>query len=125
MNHEAKCATLHGHRYKVEICASAKTLDDVGRVIDFSILKEKIGSWIDHHWDHNCLVFSEDAETLGALQNIPRKKEPFICQWNPTAENMAKFLLLEVCPNLLTGCGVTVNRVVVWETPNCCAEASL
>lgn len=35
VNHESKCATLHGHRYKVEIVAAAPGLDSLGRVIDF------------------------------------------------------------------------------------------
>jgi len=121
MNHESKCATLHGHRYKVEIEALG-SLDDVGRVIDFSVLKTVVGTWIDDHWDHNVLVYELDTETVLALYNVPRKKDPFICPWNPTAENMASFLLSH-SNALLESYGVTVARVVVWETPNCKAEA--
>lgn len=125
MNHESKCATLHGHRYKIELVAEAEQLDDIGRIIDFSVLKEKIGTWIDREWDHNVIVFNKDAETLNALRSIPRKKEPFVSEWNPTAENMADYLLKTVCPAELSGTGVTITRVVVWETPNCHAEANL
>lgn len=125
MNHESKCATLHGHRYKIELVAEAEQLDDIGRIIDFSVLKEKIGTWIDREWDHNVIVFNKDAETLNALRSIPRKKEPFVSEWNPTAENMADYLLKTVCPAELSGTGVTITRVVVWETPNCQAEANL
>ena len=124
VNHESKCATLHGHRYKIEICATAEALDCIGRIIDFSVLKQKIGTWLDEQWDHNSILFSEDVETIAALSSIPRKKEPYISAWNPTAENMAKFLLRELCPKLLEGTGVTVSKVVVFETPNCWAECS-
>lgn len=125
MNHESKCATLHGHRYVVEIIATAIGLDNIGRIIDFSILKEKIGNWLDENWDHNSILFSKDKETVAAIKSIPRKKEPFIVDWNPTAENMATYLLNEMCPKLLHGSGVTVSTVIVWETPNCKATASL
>ena len=40
--HESKCANLHGHSYKVERGLRSGA-GRVGRVIDFSVLKEKIG----------------------------------------------------------------------------------
>lgn len=125
MNHESKCATLHGHRYKVEIEATAPDLDSIGRVIDFSILKQKIGSWMDEHWDHTTIVCQEDTATIQGLHMMPKYKEPWLSPWNPTAENMASYLLKEVCPEQLKGTDVTVCRVTVWETPNCKAVASL
>lgn len=125
MNHESKCATLHGHRYKVEIEAVAEQLDSVGRVIDFSVLKSKIGSWIDERWDHTSIIYIEDILTLEGLNTIPKKKPIFLATWNPTAENMAHFLLKIICPELLQDTGVKVIRVTVWETPNCKAEARL
>lgn len=44
---------------------------------------------------------------------------------NPTAENMAFYLLRTVGPQQLAGTGVRLVRVVLWETENCCAEAVL
>lgn len=125
MNHESKCATLHGHRYVIEIEATSPELDSIGRVIDFSVLKQKIAPWLDEKWDHNVILFKDDAETIAALSSIPRKKDPFISDFNPTAENMASYLLKEICPSLLSGTGVTVTKIRVHETPNCFAEASL
>ena len=40
--HESKCAHLHGHNYKFEFHCTAGSLDNVGRVIDFSDIKEKL-----------------------------------------------------------------------------------
>ena len=125
LNHESKCANLHGHRYKVEITAQAQHLDDIGRVIDFSVLKSHVGGWLDENWDHNTIVSSEDERTIECLIMMPRKKHPWIAPWNPTAENMALHLLHVTCPALLGGLGVLVTKVVVWETPNCSAEAVL
>lgn len=125
MNHESKCATLHGHRYVVEVTATAPELDSIGRVIDFSVLKERFGTWLDEKWDHNVIVFDEDQEVVTALRRMPRKKEPWVAPFNPTAENMARHLLEQVSPRLFADTSVTVTKVRVWETPNCFAEASL
>lgn len=123
--HEGKCATLHGHRYSVWVTAQAKALDNVGRVIDFGVIKQLLGTWIDLHWDHTCLVFDEDTEVLTALKLLPRNKEPYVCPFNPTAENMARYLLRQVCPNLFKDTGVSIVKVRVDETPNCYAEVCL
>lgn len=124
MGHESKCATLHGHRYVVWVEAHASRLDDVGRIIDFSVLKRKLGAWLDEFWDHTCLVYERDTEVLAALKNLPRAKEPFACAFNPTAENMANFLLWRICPMLFQEDGITITKVRIDETPNCYAEVT-
>lgn len=125
MNHESKCATLHGHRYVVEVTATIAELDSIGRVIDFSVLKQKIGAWLDEHWDHTTILFDRDTVTIEALTRCPQYKPPAVVPFNPTAENMAMHLLSEICPTLLAGTGVVVTKVKIWETPNCSAEAIL
>jgi len=49
----------------------------------------------------------------------------YVLPFNPTAENMARYLLEKVCPQLLEGTGVIATKVVIWETAEACAEASL
>lgn len=122
--HETKCKHPHGHGYVYEITAEAAYLDAIGRVIDFSVIKDCVGKWIDEFWDHNFIVYEKDEETVKALRWISSGKNPFVAPWNPTAENMAKYLLEVVCPKELSGTGVVVTKVVVWETPNCKAEAT-
>jgi 6-pyruvoyltetrahydropterin/6-carboxytetrahydropterin synthase len=122
--HESKCSYLHGHNYVAVIHATASTLDNLGRVIDFSVLKESIGRWLEDNWDHGFLLFREDKEASTVLSLIPGQKI-FYLDSNPTAENMANYLLREVAPQLLQGTGVIVHRVDLWETENCCAVASL
>lgn len=121
MNHESKCATVHGHNYYVSIRAEASALDDVGRVVDFSVLKERVGGWIDEHWDHNFLVWERDTAVVAALQSLPRKKDPFVCPFNPTAEEMARYLLEDVCTDVLSGTQVRIQSITVFETENCSA----
>lgn len=120
--HESKCSNLHGHNYVLWVHASAKELDPLGRVIDFSVLKEKIDSWIQLHWDHTFLTYEKDTEIL-ALEPLLKKNKPwFVCPFNPTAENMAKFLFETIIPVLLTDTGVSVTKLVLYETENCKVE---
>lgn len=124
--HESKCATLHGHRYKVEVEAEApRGFDSLGRIIDFSVLKERLGGWLDKNWDHTCLIWIGDHEVINALIRLPQYKPVWEAPWNPTAENMARHLLWVVCPELFRDTEIRVMRVTVWETPNCRAEARL
>lgn len=127
MKHESKCRNVHGHRGVAEITAVVKTgeLDNIGRVIDFSVLKGTIGEWIDRNWDHNILLNMEDEILIKAMTNYDKNKAPFLMNGNPTAENMAVYLLKIVCPELLKDTGVQVVAVRLYETPNCYAEAIL
>lgn len=125
LGHEGKCATPHGHNYDVWITAEAQSLDELGRIIDFSVLKDRVGGWIDTHWDHTFLVYEKDQQVIDGLSLMGGSKVPFLCTFNPTAENIARYLLDHVCPQTLAGTGVIVTKVVVQETKNCSAEASL
>ncbi len=122
--HEGKCAHIHGHNYVVCFHAAASQLDDLGRVIDFSALKDRLGGWIETHWDHAFICYKQDHEAQRAMSAIPGQKL-FLLDENPTAENLARYLLNVVAPEQLAGTGARIVRVVLWETENCCAEASL
>lgn len=123
--HESKCRNLHGHNYVAMLTAEAdEGLDPLGRVIDFSVLKELVGGWIDRHWDHGFLVMRGDADAQAALACVEGQKL-YLLDANPTAENMALHLLHEVGPKVLEGTGVRLVRVELWETENCRAEVNL
>lgn len=122
VNHESKCRTLHGHEYKAEIYATADGLDSLGRVIDFSVIKNVIGAWVDEHWDHNMILFKDDPN-LPLIKQCDGLKSPFVTEFNPTAENLAEFLLNK-SNELLAGTGVMVDKIKLWETSNCYVEVS-
>ncbi len=67
----------------------------------------------------------EPHELLGDIANMQANKAIFCLPYNPTAENMADYLLRTVCPEVLIGTGVVVTKVVLWETENCFATAEL
>ncbi len=124
VGHEGACAYLHGHNYIVFIHARGE-LDAVGRVIDFSVLKERVGGWILKNWDHGFIVARHDKDGRRALEafsmeGLPQKA--YVLDVNPTAENLARFLALDVSPRVLAGTGVRVAKIVVQETENCFAE---
>jgi len=125
MGHENKCAHLHGHNY-VAFFEAEGDLDNIGRVIDFSVLKERIGGWIDEYWDHGFILFRDDYDLYKLLNQFqaPQQKM-YLLPVNPTAENMAEYLLDEVCPAVLKDTGVKVTKVTLWETENCKATATL
>ncbi|MGQ9650241.1 MAG: 6-pyruvoyl trahydropterin synthase family protein [Phycisphaerae bacterium] len=122
--HEGKCAHVHGHNYTVEFHATAEQLDSIGRVIDFSVLRDRLGGWIDQHWDHGFICAKDDREVIDAMARIPGQKL-FVMDVNPTAENLARYLLDVVGPQQLAGTGVRLVRVVLAETDNCRAEVSV
>lgn len=116
--HENKCGHLHGHNYVALITCSADELDPINRVIDFSVIKERIGGWIEDHWDHRMILFVDDplAEQLDL-------HDPgiFIAQFNPTAEAMARHLCMLIGPDVLPQ-NIRIDRVRIWETENCYAD---
>jgi len=124
MKHEGHCAHLHGHNYIVLFHAQADDLDPVGRVIDFGVLKMRLGGWIETHWGHGFICCKDDREVLDALSTIPGQKL-YVLDENPTAENLARHLLEIVAPRELAGTGVRVVRIQLWETENCHVEVSL
>lgn len=119
LNHESKCAHAHGHRGVVELeCVGG--LDKVGRVIDFGVVKEVVGGWVDVNWDHAFLVNEADSPMTSFLEVQQQRRYVTPCE--PSAENLAR-LLLEKARELLTPRGVQVIRVRFWETPNGSAVA--
>jgi 6-pyruvoyltetrahydropterin/6-carboxytetrahydropterin synthase len=100
-------------------------LDSVGRVIDFAVLKERVGGWILENWDHGFIVASHDDDARRAIAAFTAnglKQKTYVLDRNPTAENMAQFLAVDVSPKVLAGTGVRVTKIVVQETENCFAE---
>jgi 6-pyruvoyltetrahydropterin/6-carboxytetrahydropterin synthase len=121
--HENKCKYLHGHRYVIEATFQSGSLDPLGRVIDFGAIRDLLGKWIDEHWDHTTILHDTDRDLGEAITNHTGQKI-FYMRANPTAENMAGYLLGTVCPDLFQDKNATCIRIKLYETPNCYAEAA-
>ena len=126
--HENKCSNVHGHNYVVFATAKAEELDDIGRVIDFSVLKERLGGWIEDCWDHGFIFYEKDTQIEEMLARVTNSSgspcKEYVMESNPTAENMANHLLYDICPKLFKGTGVVISEIILWETENCFAKAT-
>ena len=119
--HESKCAHLHGHNYRAVFYCSADELDTVGRVIDFSVIKDVLCEWLESNWDHRMLLWEQDPffESISAVD-----EKAISVPFNPTAENMADYLVNTIAPQLLDGSGVRLDRCELWETRKCFVTVS-
>ncbi len=121
--YDGKCANLHGHRWKIEVCISGEKLQPAGQqrgmLIDFGDLKKAVRNLADI-FDH-AFIYEENtlkAKTVEALQeeNFRLLPVPF----RPTAENFAEYFF-----QILQEQGFPVSQVTVWETPDNCAVYSV
>ena len=127
LGHEGKCANLHGHNYVVEFHISGSEIDELGRVVDFAVVKDLFKGWIDRHWDHGFIVWDQDTNAIEALEQV-QPNRIYKLPYNPTAENIARYLLEVVSPELIStikGYDLRVTSVVVWETENAYACVSV
>jgi queuosine biosynthesis protein QueD len=97
--YKGKCENLHGHNYKIEIYARGSELNNIGLLIDFGDLKkaaDEIVKYLDHR----------------NLNELP----PFDEELNPSAENLARFVL-EYVSSRVGDERVQVYKVRCYETP--------
>jgi 6-pyruvoyltetrahydropterin/6-carboxytetrahydropterin synthase len=123
VGHEGKCQNLHGHNYAMEIYVTGNQPDEIGRILDFKLLKQRVKGWIDEYWDHTFILWDQDENGLSAI----RSSQPhriYELPSNPTAENMAIHFLEKICPVVLENTGAVAFKVRLWESEETCAEVS-
>ena len=123
VGHENKCRHLHGHNYRIHFTCTANELDDLGRVIDFSLIKAHLGEGWEVNWDHKMVLWQEDP-LLEQLKDIV-PEDIVTVPFNPTAEQLAQYLVTVVGPQQLAGTGVKLISVKIDETRKCSASYSL
>ncbi|MCC8372139.1 MAG: 6-carboxytetrahydropterin synthase QueD [Rickettsia endosymbiont of Pseudomimeciton antennatum] len=121
IGHENKCKFLHGHRYILEVTVGSDVLDNLGMVVDFGHIKSVIKHWIDDNFDHNIILHQNDKEIGDKICNWTGQKIYYM-QKNPTAENIALHLKLDILPLLFTNSSFFITKVKLFETPNCFVE---
>jgi len=93
-----KCTRPHGHNYILQVEFESETLDATGFIIDYFDIKP-IKDYIDAEWDHRML---ND-----------------VLDFNPTVENMVKFLYDKFKPSF-----PQLSSVTLKETPTTFATYS-
>lgn len=123
MDHEGKCRNYHGHRYTFEFYITGPELDDVGRIVDFGLLKDLFKNWLDATMDHGMILRYDDP----LAEHFAREgSKVYIMDENPTAENIGAHVFKK-SERLLAQSNINdeieLVRVVCWETPNCNSAA--
>lgn len=96
--YKGKCEALHGHNWKVQVEIVQAALDKAGMVMDFKEVKIQLNKILDK-LDHAYL-----------------NKIPYFKKFNPTSENIAKYIF-DCLKTKILG----LNSVTVWESDNCSA----
>ena len=74
LDYESKCTNLHGHNWKITVYLRSETLNKNGMIMDFTHIKREISDLLDHKVINDVVPF------------------------NPTAENLAKFVVDTLAP---------------------------
>lgn len=74
LSYESKCGSLHGHNWIIDVYLRSETLNADGMVMDFTHIKDRVRDKFDHKVINDVVDF------------------------NPTAENLAKYICDELAP---------------------------
>ena len=128
-DHKSQCRHLHGHRYALEITLSGDIIGKEGdaangMVMDFSEVKSIAKQHVVDVWDHAFLVYKGDVAVLDFLRSLPDHRT-VVLDCIPTAENLAEtaFAILEPMYRDTYGNHLRLERIRLYETPNCWADA--
>jgi len=98
--YDGNCSNLHGHNWIIEAYIQCRKLNKLGIGIDFRDVKGVLKDVLSK-LDHTNL---NDIAEFGAV--------------NPTSENLAKFLFIELSLRLNTE-STKVKKIMVFESPGC------
>jgi 6-pyruvoyltetrahydropterin/6-carboxytetrahydropterin synthase len=131
------CKNIHGHNYRVFLTLASRALSqsngllqNLGMVIDFGIIKEKLQTWIDNFLDHALIINEKDFGLINFADSSKMKYH--VLNGNATAENLALLIFNKAQqifvngrlegPNLDYTDSFKVIAVKVYETDTCYAE---
>ena len=128
-HHASLCRHLHGHRYAIEVTVSGEIVatdsdPEQGMVADFAGIKTLAQQHVVEPWDHAFLAYAKDTVVVDFLKSLPGHRT-VIFDAPPTAEHLAEtaFHILERALAAAYGKRIRLERVRMYETPNCWADA--
>jgi len=95
--YDGPCKDMHGHTWKVEVVIAGETLDKVGLLIDFKVLKAKL------------------KEVLSPLDHVVLNDLPAFKGINPSTENLARHIYRSYKAHCAP---LHLKQVQVWESDN-------
>ena len=101
--YKGKCENLHGHNWKVVLEVKGEKTDDTGMLIDFHDLKKIL------------------KNTLSQIDHTNINELQYFSATNPTAENLSRFIYINIKDALIAGgfSDVKVSSVTTFETDGC------
>jgi len=117
----AGCRNYHGHSLTITVELMGNTLNTDGMLVDFKKLKEGMIEHIHNPLDHKFVCPTEYASAVVANCPPVCAGSFLVVDWNPTSENMAKWIFDNMAkwivsePDLVSR-GVSLNSVTVQET---------
>lgn len=96
--YKGKCEDLHGHNWRIEVIVKSEELNNIGIVVDFKELKQKLNAVLEE-MDHKYL-----------------NKLAYFKKVNPTSENIAKYIYQKLITRI-----PLLDSVTVWENATSCA----
>ncbi len=94
-NYEGPCKNLHGHTWKVEVTIQSEKLNEIGLVVDFRDLKQRL------------------KEILMPIDHVCLNDLPYFQAVNPSTENLAQYIYREFAKVTTP---FVLKRVRVWES---------
>ncbi|OEU78674.1 MAG: 6-carboxytetrahydropterin synthase QueD [Desulfobacterales bacterium C00003060] len=96
--YQGDCARIHGHNWTIDVFVKCNELDEIGIGVDFKDIKQAVKGVLQRldHFNLNALPAFKDV--------------------NPSSENIAKYLYVELSKKLNSEV-VKVSKVKVCETP--------
>ena len=119
VGHQTKCKHLHGHNGRVHFTIGAPKLNQLGMVMDFGVIKSKLCQWLEDNWDHKMLIWEHDPLVADLKNLVP--DDIVVVPFNPTAEQMAQYLVEEVSIDALAGTNCVLVECEFEETRKCSA----
>ena len=89
--YESKCANIHGHNWIVTVYCKAEQLNNAGMVCDFKHIKEAIHGKLDHQFVNEIVAFNPTAENMAkwVVEQIP---ECYKCMVQESEGNVAIYI---------------------------------
>ncbi|MFV0665948.1 6-carboxytetrahydropterin synthase QueD [Denitromonas sp.] len=129
-DHASQCRHLHGHRYVIEITLTGEIIQADGNpangmVMDFGDIKRIAKTHLVDQWDHAFLAYRKDQPIVDFLATLPDHKTVLL-DAVPTAENLVviAFRILDAQYRDTFGNHLQLERIRLFETPNCWADAT-
>jgi len=93
--YDGPCKNMHGHTWKVEMVVCGNTLDGVGLLADFKVLKNTL------------------KEVLMPLDHVVLNDLPAFKELNPSTENLARHIYRALSVQCVP---LRLKQVQVWES---------